>query len=732
MKPLILKMALLASVIIPGGIVQADVSLPSVVGSHMVLQRQMPLKIWGFADKGEPVSVELAGNKAAAKANQRGEWQVTLPAMEAGGPHMMTISGNNSITLTNILVGEVWIGSGQSNMQWAVNGANNAGAEIAAANYPKMRLFLVPNVLSGIPNRNVNAAWTECSPATVPAFSAVLYYFGRHLLKELDVPVGLIASAWGGSRIEPWTPPPGFAGVEKVSDIAENIRSTQVNYLKALAESTQSPTAEVKTWLKEATAAAEKDALLQPPPPMPLPGHALAGWTSPTSMYNAMINPLVPFACRGAIWYQGESNLEDGMLYAHKKRALVEGWRKVWGHRLSFYWSHLAPFNYGGDPGRLPRIWEAQQIATSIPATGAAVITDIGHLGDIHPRNKQDVGKRLALVALAKDYGRDIVYSGPVYKSMEVEGQQVRISFEHTGSGLESRDGQPLSRFEIAGDAGFVPATAVIDGESVVVSSDKVASPTAVRFGWHQLAEPNLQNKEGLQACPFRTNSTAPTISGKKMFVTSSFVELDCLESAGVIRYTVDGSIPTAKSKAYTGAFEIKATTTVKARFFRKGGAQSTAIVAEFTKVEPRIVDGKKLIPGLSYEYYEGNWGALPEFDKLSPSRTGICEDFSLSVSKRADNFAIRFTGYVEIKRAGRYTFQTESDDGSKLYIDGKELINNDGIHPIVKKPASITLEPGMHKVVVTYFEGGGGEYLKVLYAGGGLRVGPIRSWCED
>ena len=729
MKYLLLCAVLVSAFLVPAGSVRADVSLPSVIDSHMVLQRGMPLKIWGFAAKGEPVMVELAGAKASTIANEKGEWVVSLPAMKAGGPHKMTIAGNNQITLEDILVGEVWIGSGQSNMQWSVSASGNPGPEIQAAKYPNIRLFLVPNVLSGIPNKDVKADWKACTPAAIRSFSAVLYYFGRHLHKELDIPVGLIASAWGGSLIEPWTPPPGFAGVEKVKGISDNVRSTQVSYLEALSK--DPPTPEAKAWLVEALAAAKKDELVPPAPAMSLPGHALAGWASPTSMYNAMINPLVPFTVKGAIWYQGESNLNDGMLYAHKKRALVEGWRKVWGYDLSFYWTHLAPFNYGGDPRRLPKIWEAQQAATSIPGTGTTVITDIGNLRDIHPRNKQEVGRRLALVALAKDYGKDIVHSGPLYKGMKIEGGKVRVSFSHTGGGLESRDGKPLSRFEIAGDAGFVPATAVIDGGTVLVSSDRVASPSAVRFGWHQLAEPNLQNKEGLQACPFRTNSTAPSISGRKKFVSSSSVELDCVEEGGVIRYTLDGATPTVNSEAYKESFEIKETTTLKARYFRADGAPSLVTVATFTKVEPRILDGKKLIPGLAYEYYEGTWGALPDFDTLTPVARGICEEFSLAVRKRNDGFALRFTGYLEIKSRGRYTFQTESDDGSRLSVNGKEVLNNDGVHAAAKKAGSLVLDPGMHKVVVTYFDGGGQEFLKVLYGSGG-RGKQLSTWCED
>ncbi|MCH8921688.1 MAG: chitobiase/beta-hexosaminidase C-terminal domain-containing protein, partial [Planctomycetes bacterium] len=588
----------------------AEVRLPHVIGDHMVLQRNVPLNIWGWAGKRERVTVELGEGKVTTRANSAGQWKVALPAMKAGGPHTMTVKGSNTLTIKDILVGEVWIGSGQSNMQMNVAGSANAAAEIAAAKYPKMRLFLVPNVLSGIPNRDVNANWKECSPASVPSFSAVLYYFGRHLHKELDVPVGLIASAWGGSLIEPWTPPVGFAGVKGLSKITQRVKTTQLEYLNSLAaqlRKSRSPRRDVAQWLLAARKAAVKDALLPSAPAFAYPAHPLAGWPEPTSMYNAMINPVVPFSVRGAIWYQGESNLNDGMLYRQKMKALVEGWRKVFGNdRLSFYWTQLAPFNYGGDPLRLPRIWEAQQTATSIPHTGMAVITDIGNLGDIHPRNKQDVGKRLALWALAKDYKRDLVYSGPIYKSMKVEGGKVRVRFDHVGSGLESRDGKPLTRFEIAGAGEFFPAQAVIDGKTVVVSSEKVAKPTAVRFGWHQLSEPNLRNKEGLPAGSFRTTSTTPTIKGRRLFISATSVKLECLESDGVIRYTLDGSLPGETSQAFTKDLRLDETATVRARFFRNGGANSAVAQVTFTRVKPRKHNGITLVPGLRYEYYLG------------------------------------------------------------------------------------------------------------------------------
>ena len=667
----------------------AEVSIPSVFADHMVLQREMPITVWGWATAGGKVTVALGRNEVVTRANSQGEWKVALPEMKAGGPHKMTISGKNTLTLTDILVGEVWIGSGQSNMQWSVAGAANGGAESAVAKYPKIRLFLVPNVLSGTPKRDVKAKWTACNPATVKPFSAVLYYFGRELHKELDVPVGLIASSWGGSRIEPWVPPVGFASVKELKDLSETVRTA--------------------------------------------PKANLAGYGSPTAMYNAMIHPLVPFGVRGAIWYQGESNLFDGMLYAHKKRALVEGWRKVWGNdKLSFYWVQLAPYVYNAPPEFLARIWEAQAAAMSIPRTGMAVITDIGHTRDIHPRNKQDVGKRLALWALAKDYDRDIVYSGPIYKSMKIEGNKIRVSFDHTGTGLKSRDGKPLNWFQISDGPEFVDAKAVIDGKTVVVWSDAVAKPEAVRFAWHQLAEPNLQNSAGLQACTFRTISTTPTISGRKVFVRPSVVTIACVEMGGTIRYTVDGSEPTARSRKYTKPILIKKTTTVRARFFRENGAKSFVAQASFERVKPLSYKGMMLVPGVHYEYYEGSWVALPDFSQLKPVKSGTTGAFSLEPRKRGDHFGFRFTGYIFIKAAGKYTFETASDDGSQLFVDGKMIVDNNGSHPVIQKTGSVELKPGMHKIVVTFFEGAGGEHLAVKYQGPDLPMQPLPAWCEE
>ncbi len=447
----------------------AAIKLPSIIGDSMVLQRDEPVAVWGWDDPGTDVTVSIGENKATGEADDTGKWCVQLSAMEAGGPHTMTVAGTDTVTIEDVLVGEVWLCSGQSNMEWTVSNSNNAEEEIAAANHPRIRHIKIPHVPMDSPQSDVpSSGWQVCSPQTVGSFTACGYFMGRYLQDELDVPIGLIGSNWGGTRIEPWTPPVGFQQVAALKDIADNLD----NY------------------------PSKKD-------------NGQINHQSPLALYNGMIAPLVPYTIRGAIWYQGESNNGEGMLYHEKMKALIAGWRAIWGKEdLPFYYVQLAPYRYGGDPTRLPGIWEAQLATLAVPHTGMAVTVDIGNTTNIHPRNKQDVGKRLALWALAKLYGeQDLVYSGPLYKSMTIDGDTIRIAFDHVGGGLVSRDGKPLSWFTIAGeDKNFVEAKAEIDGDEVVVSADGVAAPVAVRLGWHQEAEPNLSNKEGLPASPFRTD----------------------------------------------------------------------------------------------------------------------------------------------------------------------------------------------------------------------------------
>lgn len=462
------------------GPARADVSLPSILSPGMVLQRHKDVPVWGWAAPGERVTVEFAGQKRSVTADADGNWMVSLKPLKASSEgRTMTIRGKNTVSLSDVLVGEVWLCSGQSNMEWSVAQSDRPQEEIAAGNHPRIRHIKIPHRPSMQPEKDVPSdGWKAATPQTVGSFTAVGYFFARNLQKELDVPIGLIGSNWGGTRIEPWIPPVGFQQVPALSETANNLSSFPQ-----------------RTFQKD--------------PRNPLKTVAGINHQSALALYNGMIHPLVPFAIRGALWYQGESNNGEGMLYYEKMKALVGGWRSVWNDpEMPFYFVQLAPFRYGGDPTRLAGIWEAQEAALSLPHTGMAVTTDIGNITDIHPRNKQEVGRRLGLWALAKTYDRPVkVYSGPLYRSKSIDGNKIRLRFTHTGSGLASRDGKPLTDFQIAGaDGKYVDAEAKIDGNTVVVSSPQVSKPVAVRFAWHQEAEPNLANKEGLPASPFRTD----------------------------------------------------------------------------------------------------------------------------------------------------------------------------------------------------------------------------------
>jgi sialate O-acetylesterase len=461
----------------------AETRLPNVFGSHMVLQRDQDLPVWGWDEAGTEVTVRLGDSSVSTKAGKDGRWSVTLPQQSAGGPVAMTVSGSSTVELSDILIGEVWVCSGQSNMEWSVTRATNGKEEIAAAKFPKIRLFHVPRLAAGLPQDDVSAAWKACSPENVPNFSAVGYFFGRHLHNELDVPIGLINTSWGGTRIEPWTPPEGFAQVDAVTGIGDTILQRRKDVAAAEA----------------AAKAAGK----------PVPKNPLANRGQPTGLYNGMVHGLAPFGIRGAIWYQGEANRLDGALYEQKMHALIKGWRKVWGQGdFPFLYVQLAPYIYREpDPEMLPRIWEAQAAVLKLKNTGMAVTTDIATIKNIHPPNKQDVGKRLALWALSKTYGQSkLVYSGPLYRSQKIDRNGIWLEFDHAAGGLKSRDGKPLSWFTIAGEDGeFFPAKAAIHGDKVHVTSDKVAKPKSVRFGWNQSAEPNLVNNDNLPASPFRT-----------------------------------------------------------------------------------------------------------------------------------------------------------------------------------------------------------------------------------
>ena len=439
---------------------RGDVKLPKVFGDSMVLQQKAQAAVWGWADKGEEVTVTLGETKASATAGDNGKWSLKLATPPAGGPFELKIKGKNEITLKDVYVGEVWICSGQSNAEWTVAVSTSPDLERELAKHPKIRMIKVAHNPSEKPVEDISGQWQVCSPSTASNFSAIGYFFARHLQSELDVPVGIISTNWGGTICEAWT------SNEKLK--------TDPDFAPILQRS-------------------EK---FQPGNP-----------NQASVLFNGMINPIVPYGIRGAIWYQGESNVSRAVQYRKLFPAMITDWRERFGQGdLPFIFVQLAPYRYGNN--LLPEQWESQLKTLSLKNTGMCVTTDIATVGDIHPPNKQDVGRRLALWALANTYEKAALpFSGPLYDSMAVEGNKVRIKFKH-GGGLHARGNKGLpTHFTIAGeDQKFIDAKATVDGETVVVESEQVAKPAAVRFAWNELAEPNLFNGTRLPASPFRTD----------------------------------------------------------------------------------------------------------------------------------------------------------------------------------------------------------------------------------
>ncbi len=522
-KLLLATMVAIGAIVMVSAPAVAAVRMPAVFSQNMVLQASMPVPVWGWAGANEKVTVKFAGQEKSATACAAGKWMVKLDALKVSPkPGKMTVTGadGKAITISNVLVGEVWLGSGQSNMQMGVGGCLDIENVKADAKRPTLRMFTVQRRPAGEPMDDVIGQWVVCTPETVPGFSATLYFFGRRIHNDLKMPLGLIHSSWGGTRIEPWTPPCGFEAVAELKDISKQVADAPTAYRAQVAATIKG----IEAWLPKAKQAlASKGTVPQAPA---MPRHPLNGTRTPTSLYNGMIHGLVPYAMRGAIWYQGESNGSEGESYYHKTRALIGGWRQLWGEGdFPFYFVHLATFRgpnaapEGGDTWA--RVLEAQAFSLSIPNTGMAVLSDLGNARNIHPKNKQDVGDRLALWALAKDYGKkDLVYSGPIFKSAKVEGSTMVISFDHVGSGLmvgkkdglkptEEIPGGELKGFAIQdADGSWQWADAKIVGQTVVVSAEKVSKPKAVRFGFTtNRAHCNFYNKEGLPAVGFRTDT---------------------------------------------------------------------------------------------------------------------------------------------------------------------------------------------------------------------------------
>jgi sialate O-acetylesterase len=488
------------------GAVFADVKLPAVIGDNMVLQRGKAARIWGWAEPDEQIMVSVSWRTVrwAVTADKKGKWSFEMTPPKTSGPHEMTLSGKNTITIKNILVGEVWVCSGQSNMQMSVRSSANAEQEISGADYPNIRLFSVERKVARQPQTDCAGSWSLCSPQTVPGFSAVAYFFGRELHEELDVPIGLIHTSWGGTPAEAWTRRGVLESEPDCAPILQRFDEAMAAYPEAMKKYEE----EVKTW-KEAVEKAKSEG--KKPPRRPRTPFGPENPHSPAGLYNAMIAPLIPYGIGGAIWYQGESNAGRAYQYRRLFPAMIKNWRDDWGQgAFPFLFVQLANF-MAVDPEPVDIAWaelrEAQLMTLALPNTGMAVIIDIGEANDIHPKNKQDVGKRLALWALAGTYGKKLVYSGPIYKSMRVEDDKIVLQFEHIGGGLFAKEGDSLKGFAIAGpDRKFVWADAKIDGDTVVASSDKVAEPVAVRYAWANNPICNLYNKDGLPASPFRTD----------------------------------------------------------------------------------------------------------------------------------------------------------------------------------------------------------------------------------
>lgn len=627
----------------------ADVKLPAIIGSNMVIQAETGAPIWGWADPGEKVTItaDWPGAKPAeATAGPDGAWRTKLSTPKAGGAYTITVKGKNTLTLANVLVGEVWLASGQSNMEMPVGdhgggyrGALNWQKEVADGDHPQIRLFTVENAIAPAPQADCRGQWVECSPQTVGDFSATAYFFGREVQSQLNVPVGLIASDWGGTPVESWTSAEGLAGVPRFAGglelmrmLREDPQALEREYQTALAAwKAKYETAEALVWTNADASDADWKTMAQPANwsspdlagfdgavwcrktieiPAAWAGRDLAlelgpiddndttffngapvgateGWNTlrhymipgklvkagkaviavnvldtaglggmhgtadqmyiapkghseservslagdwkykigskandtppqpqrrgmnagtPSALYNGMIAPIQPFAIRGAIWYQGESNRGIAYEYRTLFPAMITDWRKKWGSDFAFGFVQIAPFTYGGDTGETAELREAQLMTLALPKTGMAVTMDIGNPRDIHPNNKQDVGKRLALWALAQTYGKTgFEYSGPMYKSMESSGAQLVLHFDHA-EGLNSRGGVAKG-FEVAGeDKVWHAAGAIIDGDKVTLSAYGVTKPIAARYGWDDNDEPNLFNAAGLPASPFRTD----------------------------------------------------------------------------------------------------------------------------------------------------------------------------------------------------------------------------------
>tara|TARA_R110002049_G_scaffold309306_1_gene520971 strand:+ start:6789 stop:8225 length:1437 start_codon:yes stop_codon:yes gene_type:complete len=476
----------------------------------MVLQREMRVPIWGWADAGEPINVLIGGHYSETVADNNGRWKLYLGPLDSGGPFEMTVIGKNKISIKNVYVGEVWVCSGQSNMAFEVQNSLNPEREINTANYPLIRHFQVSHTKANTSLEDIEPSplnknptldrWQVCSPSTVSDFTGVGYFFGRELFKDLNVPIGLINASWGGTTAEAWTPVDVLENNPKLEEILQDWPNynNDENWLKL----------EYETFVAE-LAIARKEGNEVP-----------IYFNEPSVLYNGIIGSFIPYGIKGVIWYQGESNAYRASQYKELFPAMIRGWREKWQQgNFPFIFAQLA--NYDFEPQVFPELREAQLNALSVPETAMVVTMDIGNPKDIHPKNKQEVGRRLSLAARKLSYYENIEYSGPLYKSMYISEGKCLLDFNNTGDGMVAKARKTLDGFEIAGvDQIFHKAKAVITGKKVLVWNDDVTKPVAVRYAWHNNPEKsNLYNKigekENLPASPFRTDNW-PIIANKR------------------------------------------------------------------------------------------------------------------------------------------------------------------------------------------------------------------------
>ena len=471
----------------------ADVALPNVFSDHMVLQRDQPNKLWGKAEPSESISATIAGQTVTTKADSNGFWSVMLPKLEVGGPLTLEVKGKNELKINDILVGEVWICSGQSNMQWTVSSANDSDLERLTSNYPQIRMVNFPQIGSQAPIwSHDDRRWQVSSPETVGGFSAVGYFFARQLHQTLNVPIGMVNNAWGGSACEAWIDLDSLSKAGKYQSMLDSWANKNKEYADQ---------SKVKDFDENQKKRFEA-----------LRGSVL-GNQNPGNIYNGVLSSHIGYGIKGAIWYQGESNASRAYQYRELFPLMISTWRKAWNQGdFPFYWVQLADFKAEKDePGESDwaELREAQTLTmNALPKTGQAVIVDIGEGKDIHPKNKVDVGRRLARWALANEYGVKIPYQSPQYKSMVIDEKKIVLTFEHFGNGWRPFDTAEPKGFAVAGeDRKFVWATAKIEKDhSVTVSSPEVSSPVAVRYAWSDNPRCNMFGMTGLPLTPFRTD----------------------------------------------------------------------------------------------------------------------------------------------------------------------------------------------------------------------------------